>query len=102
MKLAMTFRDADGWLRRGGVVLTLAILMGLAGCATASSTPEPTIEPTKTAKPTFTPVPTSTLAPTMTPLPSATLTPAATATPVVTPTATRNALMNPQIGRAHV
>lgn len=76
------------------LAIALLTLFALAGCKSATPTPEaPTLPPaTRTPRPTFTPVatltpmPTATLAPTLTPLaPTATLLPTASPTPTVDP-----------------
>ena len=72
------------------LLVFLGAIVVLAGCKTATPTPDPTPTstpiPTDTPYPTYTPYPTNTPAPTYTPFP--TWTPPPTATPTPEPTAT--------------
>ena len=83
---------------RAGVLVGVALGMGLAGCSAvpiaflARSTPTPTATATITATPTatltLTPTPTATVTPTFTLTPTVTLTPTITPTPTITATPT--------------
>ena len=74
---------------KASAVVGLFVLLIIAGCASPTPTPEPTVapSPTPTAEPTPTPTPQPTATPTPTPRPTSTSTPtpAPTATPTPTP-----------------
>ncbi len=91
--------------RRCVSILLIAVVLSgafaLAGCKSATPTPEvPTVPPaTRTPRPTFTPVATATPAPTVTLVPTLTpVAPTATLLPTASPTPTVNANANPLTG----